>query len=659
VRQKLYEYLLARPYGASSRELLDLVFTAPGADPELGPRLLHGLLADDRRFVYRENEARWCALVHETLARPLSTTTFVIVDLETTGLVQGPAAILEIGAARLREGRVVEEYQQLVNPGVPVPRFITHLTGIDDTMVAMQPHIAAVWPQFRAFVGDAVLVAHNAQFDLTFLDAAARTFDGVPLPNPHLCTLKLARRLLPGVRRRGLDALAAHFAIPQPDRHRALGDVRITVEILFHLMERMSARGIVRLDEAIDLQHRARDGRRFESFLPRHVVEQLPPRPGTYSLLDADGRLLYIGKAKSLRERVASYLSNSINHSNKTLDLIRHAHDVRVRVAGSELEAALDEADAIRRHQPPYNRLGKHLPRIAFVKLALASPYPRLLVTSRMSLGRARYLGPYRSRAEAQRVVALLARLFRLRTCAPRLRPDPASTPCLQGQIGACSAPCAARADATAYAAQVAACLALLDGDSAAAERELVSRRDQLATELRFEAAGKVQRDLQLLERLVRRQRLLGWVVTQRNFLIMHPSAEKSSVLLYVVLAGRLVLRSRLLDVSEITKVAAQVSRMAACDRSRPLGREDVEGTTILAAWLRDRGETDGCVFPLQTTDVPATQVAEWRAACETLMRPAAGGDQAAPCPEGNGHQHEQPTATGVTAAVDGAATAP
>jgi DNA polymerase-3 subunit epsilon len=229
VRQKLHEYLLGRPSGATPRELLDLIFTQTVAGPEFGARFLQALLAADRRFVWRAAEGRWAIRLHDMLAQPLPECTFVVVDLETTGLGVSPQGIIEIGAARLAGGRVVEEFQQLIKPEIGVPPFITGLTGIDDAMLADQPRIAAVWPRFAAFVGDAVLVAHNATFDLGFLNAAAMLHDGAVLPNPHLCTLKLARRLLPELRRRGLDALAAHFGIPQSDRHRALGDVRITV----------------------------------------------------------------------------------------------------------------------------------------------------------------------------------------------------------------------------------------------------------------------------------------------------------------------------------------------------------------------------------------------------------------------------------------------
>jgi len=653
VRQKLYEYLRERPAGASSRELLELMFTQPGADPDLGARVLRGMLGDDARFVWRDTEQTWHAHDNLALARSLADTSFVVVDLETTGLSATATGIIEIGAARVQSGRIVETFEELVNPGTRLPPFITCLTGIDDGMLKAAPPIDVVWPRFRAFLGMDVIVAHNASFDLGFLNAAATALDGGVLPQPHLCTLKLARRLLPQLRRRGLDALAAHFGIPQVDRHRALGDVRITVEVLFQLLERLAVRGVTRLDQTLDLQGQARDGRPFVCPLPRARVEQLPAAPGVYRFFSAEGRLLYVGKAADLRERVRSYLSNSRRHSNKTLDLIRHVHDVRVSVTGSELEAALDEAEAIRREQPPYNQLGKHLPQVAFVKLSLTGPYPRLSITRRLGRGQGRFVGPFRGREEAERVVGLLTRLFRLRTCGAALRPDSAVSPCFHGQVGACSAPCAARVDVAAYRQQVETCLAFLDGDASWAESELIRRRDALATECAFEAAGKAQRDLELVRKVVRRQRTLGWVVEQQNFLVLQPVADRTAVCAYLVLSGRLVGRARLQDPTHLESFVAPVAATGAAARVRRLMPEDVDGTTILAAWLRGRGERDGYVYRIEDATRPAARVSEWQAACADLLTPPALGRQAtAPEAEDDGHGHEQPGTGAVAVAI-------
>jgi DNA polymerase-3 subunit epsilon len=620
VKQKLHDYLLQRPSGATPEELLGLIFKSAGSHPDLGARFLETLLAGDSRFVWRSAEGKWAASDHQALAQPLDEATFIVLDLETTGIGSGASSIMEIGAVRVSRGRVVDELSQLVNPGVRLPPYVAKLTGIDDRMLRQQPQIRDVWPRVAEFLGDSVIVAHNASFDLAFLDAAATWFDGAPLSNARLCSLRLARRVLPGLQRSGIDALAAEFGIPIADRHRALGDARITAEIFFHLIEKLKANGIARLDEALDFQNQARDGRPFVCLLPRRKIEELPLAPGIYRFFDEDGKLLYIGRAKSLRERVWSYTTNSNGHSNKTLELIRRVRDVRVEVLGSELEAALEEASAIRRERPPYNRLGKHLPQIAFLRLGLSDEYPRLSIARRLSSGRSRYAGPFRNRKEAERMANVITRHYQLRMCPGRLQPDESFSPCFQGQIGSCTAPCAARVTTEGYASQVEEYLALLDGDTDAIEERLAKRREAQAELLQFEAVASTQRDASMLRRLARRQRRLGWISSQQSFVILQRAVDRPLVLAYGVINGLLAVRARLVDESQVAMLADELSERLREGKSAGRTEESIDGTTILAAWMRDRQEDEGYIFAIEDREISAEQLSEWRAACGSLL---------------------------------------
>jgi len=647
MRDKLHAYLLERPAGATPGELLDLIFTQPGADREFGPRFLRILLSDDTRFAFDQPTGRWVATAHAALASPLDDTSFVVVDLETTGgapsLGGGSRghAIIEIGALRLRGGRIVDRFSTLVHPGRRLPPFITQLTGITDAMLADAPSIEAVLPRFIDFARGSVLIAHNAAFDLAFLDSARLQLSAETFEQPHLCTLRLARRLVPQLRRRSLDALGGHFGIPLVDRHRAMGDARITAELFFHLLELASRRGVVRLAELLDLQHLAADGRRFLCLLPRAQVARLPLEPGIYRFTDEAGRLLYIGKARNLRQRVASYLINTSTHRRAVLDLIRHIRNVQVEVTGSELEASLREAEEIRRCQPPYNRLGKHLPRIAFLKLT-TDAFPRLMVVNRAPSqpspiatsgeggGPGRGFGPFRSRSSALHAQRLVARLFRLRTCSGRLQPGPEVTPCLQGQINYCSAPCAAAVDRDAYAQQVAAAQRFFDGETSAAEADLRQRRDAHSAARRFEAAAKAQRELELVGRMSRRHRSMSWIVARQHFTVMQAAADGERALLYAVVHGRLVGRATARDPADLAEFAARVEVLLHATCRRPFAAEDVDGTVILAAWLRERGERDGYVFPLDLGTPVNTQLSEWEAALASLLATHLGGRRSA-----------------------------
>ncbi len=621
VRDKLHDYLLQRPAGAAPHELVDIVFSQSGNDVALVQKVIADLLRDDNRFLYREEDGTWHAVAHTHLARPLSETTFVVVDLEMTGMEPSRTAIIEVGAARVRGGKVLEEFQQLVHPGIKLPPFIVGLTGINDAMLASQPDIATVWPRLREFIGDDVLVAHNTAFDIGFLNQTSLKLTGRPLDNEQLCTLKLARHLLPELGRRGLEALAAHFGIPHADKHRALGDVRVTVEVLFRLLEQLESSGVRRLGEALEYQNRARDGRPFVSLLPRDKVAQLPEVPGIYRLLDENGKLLYVGRAKNLRERVSTYLSNAAAHSDKTLDLIRNARDLRVQTVGSELEAALDEAAAIQRERPPYNQLGRHLPRVAFLKLSTGDDFPRLSIAKKLRHGKATYLGPFRNRREAERVLDLLTREFKLRTCPGALRPDPSFVPCSEAKRDACSAPCAGMVDRSRYATQVERLFSFLRDAESELARGLAEKQRQRLERRQYEGAARSQRDLDVLKSVVETMRQLGWLLETSSWVVLEPAIDRSLVLAYAVCDGRLAVRARLSDPAEIDAFAERVRAVRRGESMESVGA-DVDGTTILASWLRETVSQRGYVGPLDgaTSGVPPEMVEEWRRVCGELL---------------------------------------
>jgi len=614
MREELLRYLSERPTGATTAELLDLVFTQPGSDAEFGPRFLRALLKGDPRFVLVPEEDRWVARCWEPLRESLEAAAFAVVDIETTGGSVATGGITEIGAVLLRGGRIEGEFQQLVNPGTPVAPFVTRLTGITDEMLADQPPIAEVLPRFLEFVGDRILVAHNARFDFGFLDAAARRHVGCRLTRPYLCTIRLARRLVPGLRRCSLDALAAHFGLLVRGRHRALGDARITAELLCCLMERARARGVHRLDQLVGLQGQARDGRPFLRSLPREQVKSLPAGPGVYRFYGLDGRLLYVGRSNDLRRRVSTYLYNSRDHSDRVLDLIRHVRSVEVEETGSELEAALREAEWIRLYKPPYNRRGKHLPRIAYLKVGGDATFPRLSVTRWPSSRGGRSFGPFPGQASAQRARDALLRLYGVRTCPGRLRPDPRNAPCFQGQVGMCCAPCAVRIDVPSYQARVRALIELLEGRDAWARQELIRRRELSSAALQFEVAARAQRDLEVVDDIVGRSRKFGWASGAPNCVILQAS-RRAVAEAYVVLGGFLVDRRLLESEADLVDLAAWVERAAAEPRPLSPAPADIETARILAGWLDARTGTDGTVLPLRA----AIELDEWRAALRLL----------------------------------------
>src|SRR3989441_7361357 len=168
---------------------------------------------------------------------------FVVLDTETTGLRPGPDRVIEIAGIRLRGGEVIDSFQSLVNPGRRLPRFIVQFTGITEEMLVDAPGAREVLPGFLRFIEGATLVGHNLGFDIGFLSYEAQLL-GYTFPIDGLDTIPLARRFLPGLRRFKLDLVAEHLGIVLANRHRAMGDARVTAAVFGKLLERAREQGI-------------------------------------------------------------------------------------------------------------------------------------------------------------------------------------------------------------------------------------------------------------------------------------------------------------------------------------------------------------------------------------------------------------------------------
>lgn len=178
---------------------------------------------------------------------------YTVVDIETTGLSKCYHQITEIAAMRLRNGKVIDSFESLINPGVRIPSFITRLTGISDSMVQDAPRVERVLPHFLDFLGKDVFVAHNATFDYGFLEHNTRRCGG-RLENAHLCTRKLAHRLFPELERKRLLDLCAHLNVSNTQAHRAAGDALATAQVFSKMLGILQTKGIVHIEDVLKFE---------------------------------------------------------------------------------------------------------------------------------------------------------------------------------------------------------------------------------------------------------------------------------------------------------------------------------------------------------------------------------------------------------------------
>lgn len=614
-REKLYHFLEGRPAGASSGELLGLLLSGRGSDPEIGARFIRHLLGGDPNFVYEPQPDCWSLAKSQALRIGLGEARYVVVDLETTGGRAGPGTIIEIGAYRMTGGRFAREggapaaFHSLVRPRGRIPRFISSLTSITDEMVADAPPIEEVLPAFRSFLGDAVMVAHNARFDFGFLDCEFRRLFGIGLNNPLLCTLRLARRLLPSLRRRRLDALAEHFGLSSEGRHRALADARMAAELLSIFISSAEQIGIRRLDHLLDWQHQGASRRRIERHVPPEVIAALPGGPGVYLMRNERGDLLYVGKATRLKPRVASYFNGGLGRQAKVLELVSHVHAIETRTTRSSLEAALLEGRLIRELKPPYNRALKSAPAAYFIKLDLLDPLARLSLGQKLATRKGvLQMGPFIGRRSLDQAVRALSRNLGLRTCRGRLKPRPDFSPCIYGQMGYCTAPCNLTIDQESYAARVRRAVELLRGRSGPIMTAIAAARDQAARAMRFEEAQRHHRDLEALRLLSIRGSRLSQAVAENNLVIV--TGTPGDRCAHVILSGRLARSEPLDSPPAAARLAAFVAENYQRYRDQPIARDELEGMTTVARWLRKREPGEGRLIHLGGPHLPPQALA-------------------------------------------------
>jgi DNA polymerase III epsilon subunit family exonuclease len=228
---------------ATAVRVVDRVMRISTPDTELARLLISDLVATDPRLQLNEDTVELVEV--SAKKRNLADTEFVVFDLETTGAKTPPCRITEIGAYRVKGGEITGEFHTLVNPETPIPLFIAQLTGISDRMVKSAPKFRDIAHAFLDFIGDSVLVAHNAHFDLRFLNhEIGRMYEAYSVANQHLCTVQLSRKLLPHIENHRLNTVAAHYSIALVNHHRASDDAHATAHIFVNLLSELNLRGI-------------------------------------------------------------------------------------------------------------------------------------------------------------------------------------------------------------------------------------------------------------------------------------------------------------------------------------------------------------------------------------------------------------------------------
>ena len=560
-----------------------------------------------------DTAGNWRLTVWDASAQRLDEMEFVALDVESTGLAPGRHRILEVAAVIVRNGEPGAHFQRLINPGRRIPQFITRFTGISEAMVKRAGSAAEILPKAHEFIDNRPIVGHNIGFDLGFLSYETQHAGlDVDFPLEGIDTIALARRYLTGMRRASLDRVAIALHLPIHNRHRALPDALLTAQVFALLLARAREEGCETLD---DLRQAISGMTPVGSSLPTSRPtgsmylnpawrQNFPSRPGVYLMKDAEGEVIYVGKAKSLRDRLASYYNQPLGYTRKMDGLLQSVQHIETRVLGSELEALLVESRLIKELQPRYNVQLRNYELYPFIKVDIQHPYPRFYATRDVSADGARYFGPFRSTRIVDATVELIQKVFPLRTCTRTLPPAAKpSEPCLRYHLKRCAGPCRGELSgeaAEAYNAAVAEACAFLGGERADLIDRLKREMFEAAARQDFERAARLRDALKDADQVLLGQRLVTGAVEANNLLIVYPSAEPEHIEIFLIRHGRLLAQRRVgQDGDELRDELRALVEEAAALGTPPsrVGRAEVDQINIIARWISHHSDDDARAF--------------------------------------------------------------
>lgn len=544
----------------------------------------------------------------DILATPIEQVRFVVVDVETTGGTTGDHRMTEIAMCVVEDDSIVRRYESLMNPRQPIPEFIQLMTGITPEMVANAPEedyaLQPVISEIHADDQVVVFVGHNVGFDWSFVKAAIERMGEAAPDIPRLCTCRLSRRLSTGLAKHNLGAVAEHYGCVIAARHRAMGDTEATAEVLLHLIERArNEHDAATLEDLFALQHvqkatskalSSAAAKRKAQLAP--YLNELPDESGVYYFLNAKKHVLYVGKAKSLRTRVNQYFNDAPLHGRSVQKMIRYVRHIHWETTGTELGAMLLESREIKDRLPLHNVASRKYRAPVFLKITKES-FPRLELASTIEDDSAEYFGPFRSRRMAERIMDMVVRENKLRTCTGELFPHAEIRPCFDYHIKRCNGPCALHQTIDDYQDSIEDARRFLSNVEEGAIGRLRTQMELAAAELDYERAAMLRDGIREVERATIHATDRPLAVSDTNVLICIPVGERNTTIeMYVMRSGRLVYQREVGLRAPRATVVEEIERHF----SRPLEQKrftskELDELQIITSWLyrkRERAHT-------------------------------------------------------------------
>ncbi|HRN49954.1 MAG TPA: excinuclease ABC subunit UvrC [Anaerolineales bacterium] len=334
----------------------------------------------------------------------------------------------------------------------------------------------------------------------------------------------------------------------------------------------------------------------FPSEHIRSQLDTLPDRTGCYLMKNEEGKVIYIGKAISLRSRVRSYFHASAQHHPRTEHMVQRVRDIEWIVVDSELEALILEMTLIKKHKPHYNVRLKDDKRYPYIKVHWADPFPKVTVTRNMVTDGSRYFGPYTSVWAVHKTLDVLRKIFPYLTC-DRVITGEDTRACLYYDIKLCTAPCIGKIDQANYRQMISDLCEFLNGRTEPIVNRLTAEMSLASSKLQYEKAAAVRDQLQAIESIVERQKVISSDYVDSDVIAMARSEREACVQVFFIRGGKLIGREFFMmentadspDVDVMAEFIKQYYEQAASVPPEVLLPQEVEEAQVIRQWLSQR----------------------------------------------------------------------
>ncbi len=522
-------------------------------------------------------------MLNEDLSKlPVEEAEYCIIDVETTGLSPTYNGIIEIGLVKVSDLKIVDKFHSLINPGREIPYFITQLTGISGEDVYDAPFFGDIADEIGNFITDTILTAHNFPFDSSFLRKEFRYCGKELFKNPGLCTLKLSRRLFPNLKSKSLGSVSRHLNLHNSNEHRALGDAETTAKLLIKLIKELKNKhDIQSVKTLLDFQTAPKVSA-VEKRIKKSLIRDasiIPDSPGIYYFMNSKSEIIYIGKAKSLKNRLRSYFLQ--NAPRKAKKIVKGASRLKIEITNSELTALLMEAELIKIINPRHNTLLKQYGNKYFLKINKQHPFPYVDLTNYFDFDGNDYFGLFISRKKAQTVLEMITKAFALRECSDSEYGK--GKACFLADIERCTAPCENKDDSV-YNDELSKVYDFLYGKNQFALNRLINKMKDFSERQKYEKASEVKELIDLILSQTHKSSLLAEPVNSAN--VLFEISENFGKDYLLLTEGKIFIKKYAIDDKDSFEEALDDYYSGNINTENIPDEEDLEKMKISLNWL-------------------------------------------------------------------------